>query len=175
MKKFISLFLVYSVLNISCTTISPTRREIGPKKKGAYLIIQKTDGIQVRGWLIAVKENSLLLMDRDSGADVSVNVKNISVITHVKRSKGLKVVGTSVASCLAVFMGTIIWADVFGPPELAEQGPIGLGLIAGLIGFVAGQNLVKNTKTYQVEGKPDSEIQEILEKLRKKARIKNAQ
>jgi hypothetical protein len=173
MKKSISLFLVYSILNISCATISPTSAEIGPKKKGADLIIQKTDGIQVRGWLIAVKENSLLLMERDSGADVSVDVINIRTIIHVRKSKGLKVVGISLASCLVVFTGTIIWADVFGPPELAEQGPIGLGLVAGLIGFIAGEFLVKNKKTYQIEGISDSEIQEILEKLRKKAKIKN--
>ena len=168
MKKFISLFLVISIIALSVPLTSKER-------KGADLIIQGTDGIQLRGWLIAVKENSLLMMERDSGADISVDVKNISVITHVRRSKGLKVVGISVASCLVVFTGTIIWADVFGPPELAEQGPIGLGLTAGLIGFIAGEVLVKNKKTIQIEGKSDSEIQEILEKLRKKARINNAQ
>jgi Na+/glutamate symporter len=58
--------------------------------------------------------------------------------------------------------------------SIAEQGPIGLGLIAGLIGFIAGEFLVKNKKVIQIEGKSESETQEILEKLRKKARIKNA-
>lgn len=174
MKKSISLFLVCSILNISCATISPTSAEIGSKKKGADLIIQKTDGIQVRGWLIAVKENSLLLMERDSGADVSVDVINIRVITHVRKSKGSKVVGIAIASCLVVYFGTIVWADVFGPQELAEQNPPFLGLIAGLIGFIAGEFLVKD-KTIHIEGKSDPEILEILEKLRKKARVRNSQ
>jgi len=53
------------------------------------------------------------MMERDSGADVSVDVKNISVITHVRRSKGSKVLGISVASCLVVYFGTIIWGEVF--------------------------------------------------------------
>jgi hypothetical protein len=113
-------------------------------------------------------------MERDSGGDVTVDVTNVRTIIHIRKSKGLKVVGISLASCLVVFIGTILWADIFGPPELAEQGPIGFGVIAGLIGFVAGGFLVTNKKTYQIEGKSDSEIQEILEKLRKKARVKNA-
>ena len=174
MKKFISLFLVYSILNISCTTISPTRREIGPKKKGADLIIQKTDGIQVRGWLIAVKENSLLLTERDSRADVSVDVVNIKVITHVRKPKFLVRAGIGIASCLVVSTATVIWADVSDQPGLADQTALGLGLIAGLIVFIKGGFLLKD-KTIQIEGKSDSEINDILEELRKKARVKNAQ
>jgi hypothetical protein len=173
-KKTISLILLFSILNISCATISPNHTKTYPRKKGADLIIQRADGVQIRGWLIAVKEKSLLLMERDSEADVSVDVKNISVIIHVRKSKGLKVVGISVASCLVVTTATGIWADVSDQPELGDQTALGLGLIAGLIGFIAGEILVKNKKTIQIEGKSDSDIQSILEKFRKKARVKNA-
>jgi hypothetical protein len=37
------------------------------EKRGATLIIQKKDGQQVKGELIAVKENSLLLKEAESG------------------------------------------------------------------------------------------------------------
>ena len=40
------------------------------KERGIDLKIQKTDGQQVRSELNAVKQNSLLLMERGSGADV---------------------------------------------------------------------------------------------------------
>ncbi len=69
MKKFISLFLVFSILTLS---IPLTAKE----RKGADLIIQKIDGQQVRGEFIAVKENSLLLLDRDTGADVTVDIED---------------------------------------------------------------------------------------------------
>jgi hypothetical protein len=173
MKKFITLLLVFSIINIGCATISQDHAKIAPQKKGADLTIQKADGTQIRGWLIAVKENSLLLMERDSGADVTVDVKDVGVIKIGRKSKLLKVIGIGIASCIVGIYGTIIWADVFGPPELAEQGPIAFGLAAWLIGTIAGASLVKKNKTIKIEGKSDSEIQEILEKLRKKARIKN--
>ena len=66
MKKFVTLFLAFSILMLS---VPLTAKE----RKGADLLIQKKDGAQVRGELIAMKENSLLLMERDSGADVTVD------------------------------------------------------------------------------------------------------
>jgi hypothetical protein len=79
MKKFISLFLVVSILLLSM----PLKAK---ERKGADLIIQKTDGTQVRSELIAVKENSLLLLERDSGAHVSKVIwrDNIGVVSEKK-------------------------------------------------------------------------------------------
>ena len=73
MKRFIALFLVFSVLALSVPLAAKER-------KGADLIIQRTDGTQVRGELIAVKASSLLLLDRDTGSDVSVDIGDIGVI-----------------------------------------------------------------------------------------------
>jgi hypothetical protein len=174
MRKFISLLLVFSILNISCATISPTYIETYPRKKGKDLIVHKADGHQVRGWLIAVKEDSLLLMERDSGRDVSINIEDVGAITIVKKSKFLLRAGLGFASYIVVSMGTEAWADVSNQPELKDQTALGLGLIAGLIGCIAGGSLVKD-KTIQIEEKSDAEIKEILEKLRKKARIRNSQ
>lgn len=56
---------------------------------------------------------------------------------------------------------------------IVTVGAIGAGigaLLGGLIGAFAGTD-----ETIRIEGKSDSGIQEILEKLRKKARVKNYQ
>ena len=45
-----------------------------------------------------------------------------------------------------------------------------VNVIAGIVAIIKGRD-----KTIQIEGKSDSEIQEILENLRKKARIQNYQ
>lgn len=82
MRKAISLFLVLSTLAFSMPLSAK-------EKKGADLIIQKTNGIQVRGELIAVKLNSLILRDRESGAGVSVDIRNIRVLKIKKKSKTL--------------------------------------------------------------------------------------
>jgi hypothetical protein len=169
MKKFISLLLVFSVIALS-TPLS------AKEKKGADLIIQKTDGTQVRGELIAVKENSFLLIERDSGADVTVDIGEVYEIRIVKASKVLRRAGT----------GTLIGAGIGGIIGAANDEPgwfqglaTGIGVIIGaLVGLIAGVIVGVGEgvdESIQIEGKSDSEIQEILEKLRKKARIKNAQ
>ena len=42
------------------------------------------------------------------------------------------------ASCFVAYFGIIVWAMVFGSPELAEQGPLFYGMTAGLLGFIVG-------------------------------------
>ena len=101
MKKFMSMFLVFSILALS---IPLTAKE----KKGADLIIQKTDGTQVRGELIAVKENSLLLMERESGADVSVDIEDIKFIDIVKKSK--TVTGLLIGGAIEAFVGYMTYS-----------------------------------------------------------------
>ena len=169
MKKFISLLLVFSVLALSMPLTAKER-------KGADLIIQKTDGTQVRGELIAVKQTSLLLMERESGADVTIDIEEVSVIRIVKKSKALLGGGLG----LLVFGGTsfgvaLIRGDFdVQEPEVALAicaiiGGIG-ALIGGLMGFAAGRD-----EKIQFEGKAKVQIQSYLERLRKKARVRNAQ
>lgn len=89
-KKFISLFLIFSLMAISCTTITTQRQErfepSKERKHGAKLIVTKKDGWQMEGELITVKPNSLLLLDA-GGKDLSVDIADIKVIRTVKKSK----------------------------------------------------------------------------------------
>ena len=181
MKKANSMFLAFSILLLSGYMFAKEGR-------GADLIIQKTDGIQVRGELIAVKKNSILLLERELGADVSVMINDISTIKIVKKQNtalwgGIgslfgvmagAVVGSSISSDKKEIGGPFWGADV---TEVNRAYNTLLGMIAGgVLGFAAGALTGAATgadKTMQIEGKSDTEIQEILERLRKKARIKN--
>jgi len=163
MKKLIALFLVFSILTLSGNIFTKER-------KGAALIIQKKDGQQVRGELIAVKQNSLLLLDTD-GIDVSVIIEDIKVITVLKKftsSKGA-LYGFLIGGVIGAALGYT--ADPDTPPGRGTTAAI-FGLSAGLLGTLIGVAAGVNDKI-QIEDKSDSEIQEILEKLRKKARVKN--
>ena len=164
MKKFISLFLVVSILLLSGNLFAKER-------KGADLIIQRTDGTQVRGELIAVKQNSLLLLGRDTGADVTVDIGDINIITIVKKSGvGLGLVIGGAAGALGGYIGS----SVFWQVDIRQTWT----LVGGVIGLVSGALIgkaISRPKTIQLEGKSDSEIKEIMEKLRKKARVKNSQ
>ncbi len=54
MRKFIPLFVVFSFILLLLNLMAKERR-------GADLVVQKKEGRQVKGELITVKENSLLL------------------------------------------------------------------------------------------------------------------
>ena len=55
-KKFVSLFLIFSLLVLSGSLYAKERQ-------GAKLVITKKNGHQIEGELITVKPNSLLLLD----------------------------------------------------------------------------------------------------------------
>ena len=63
-KKFISLFLVFSIMMLSVNLYA--------KKLGAELIITKKDGQQIEGKLITVKPNSLLLLNNEGMNDSEI-------------------------------------------------------------------------------------------------------
>jgi hypothetical protein len=169
MRKVISLLLVFFIFLLSGNMFAKER-------KGADLIIRKIDGTQVRGELIAVKEKSLLLVERNSGVDYSININEIKTARIHKNS--LLPVTIGLTSGIAVGMGVgyaIEQAEVFATTGFnMNWGPFFLAMTIASIGLIIGV-LMGTDDTFQFEGMSKSEIQMILEKLSKKARIKNAQ
>jgi hypothetical protein len=170
-KKFISSFLIFSLVMLSGNLYAKERR-------GAKLVITKKDGQQIRGELITVKPNSLLLLDAEE-KDVSIDIRDIKVIRIVKKSKVLKGIGLGLligggTGALIGFSGGVD-SDVFlastsTAAEKALLGGIAFGALGLLIGGIVGL-ASKGEKTIQIENMTDSEIQKTLDKLRKKARI----
>ncbi len=173
-KKFIALFLAFSLMAISCTTMNTQRQKrfesSKERKHGAKLIVTKKDGWQLEGELITVKPNSLLLLDTE-GKDVSFDIADIKVIRIVKKSKPL--LGAGIGLLIGVVPGALIGYKVgWRTSEGAVYGGVIGGVTAALIGGFIGISLGKEV-TIRIEGKSDSEIQEAMDKLRKKARIRD--
>ena len=169
MKKFISLLLVSSILGLSFPISAK-------EKKGADLIIQKTYGGKIEGELIAIKENALLLKLSYSSFDVSVDIAEVKTITIIKESK------TEIGALFGVLIGGSIGASLAGRSKGWGGGTTQAiaisGILYGLLGGIIGGGIgggIKSKENLIFEGKSDPEIQKILEKLRRKARIKNAQ
>jgi len=165
-KKFITLFLIFSLVALSGNLYA--------KKRGTELIIQKRDGQQIRGELIVVKKNSLLLLESESSADVSVNINEIKVIKVMKKSKWL--LGAGLGLLIGALGGALIdskqnASDCTECPGDEHGFLIGAPL-GTLTGVIVGNALVTD-KTIQIEGMSDLEIRDALDKLRKKARIRD--
>ena len=171
MKKLISLFLVIVFVGINCATYEKgegINLEPG-QKPGAKLVIKKKDGQQVKGELIAVKQNLLLLLDTE-GKDESIDIADIRIIRIVKKSKAVKY-GLLVGGGLGLIGGiSQIGEEVHGFIPTFIDGFIFGALIGVIAGAVAGTD-----KTIQIEGKSEAEIKEVLVELRKKARVPDFQ
>jgi hypothetical protein len=82
-KKFMALILIASLIFLSSSVSAKGKR-------GAVLIIQKKDGLKIKGELILVKLNSLLLIDSETSVDISVALDDIKIIKIAKKSKLFK-------------------------------------------------------------------------------------
>jgi hypothetical protein len=173
-NKVLVLGVVFSLLVCSENMMAKERR-------GAELMITKTDGQQIAGELIAVKPSSLLLLDSKTGADVSIEIEDIAVIKITKKSKAWigGAFGFAVGSLAGISIGALI-------DSIAEEDGGGLsfgsfisivaifGAISAIPGMLIGAILGAD-KTIQIEGRPPEKIKPVLEKLRSQARITNFQ
>ncbi len=161
-NKLVSLFLVFFLLTLSGNLYA--------KKQGAKLIITKKNGLQTAGELITVKENSLLLLNTE-GWDVSVGIADIRDIRILKKSKA----GTGALIGLVICgVGGVLAPHLAGERDPWYWSQVGVltGAAGLLMGAIAG-GLFGIDKKIRFERMTDSEIKETLEKLRKKARIRD--
>jgi len=159
-KKLISLLLAFSLVMLSVNLYAKERR-------GAKLIVTKLDGQLIEGELITVKPKSLLLLDTE-GKDVSIDIADIKVVKVVKKSKAWKY-GLVAAGGVGLIGGILIPEEEHSFFATFMESFIWIGLpVVGIVAIIEGKD-----KTIQIEGMTDLEISEALEKLRKKARIRD--
>ncbi|NIM91467.1 MAG: hypothetical protein GTO17_11025 [Candidatus Aminicenantes bacterium] len=164
-KTFTALVIIISVVALSGGLYA--------KKKGADLTLQRTDGQILRGELIAVKESSILVMEAVTLNDLTIDIKDVKLITIHRESKFWRGAGFGflMGSMGAMLATAFIRADwMMDTPG----GVVTYGAIGGAVGAIAGGLIGKGTGvdiTIEIEGKSDAEIEEILETLRSKARV----
>jgi hypothetical protein len=170
MEKIVSLLVVFSLLGLTGNLLAGERR-------GAILVVQKKDGTQVKGELIAVKQNSILLLGSSSGTDISIDVPDITTITIIKKSRALSGLG------LGLLIGGGAGAGIgfasgndrpgffsFTAGEKAALFGGALAVTGGVIGLIAGAS-AGTDHIIQIEGKNTSTVEAVLSSLKPKARV----
>lgn len=159
----------------NCALIIPgTSKKRFPERREGDIVITKKDGQKIEGELNIVKENSLHLLDR-YGKEVSIEIADIRTIRILKKSKrslgsligGAVGYGIGVLVALSPSSGedySVVWTGVILGSLLALPG----ALIGGIVGATAGID-----KTIRIEGMTDVQIKWAMDKLRKKARIRD--
>ena len=173
MERAVSLLMVISLLGLSENLIAGERR-------GAMLMVQKKDGSQEYGELIAIKQSSILLLGSSSGTDVSIEVTDINTIRIFMKSRALSglglgfLIGGGSGAAIGFMSGddSRFQCISLSAGEKALLLGATLGVSGGLYGLLKGAHAGLG-KTIQIEGKSDFEIQAALTKLKQKARISN--
>ena len=154
------------------------------ERRGAKLQIQKKDNTFLTGELIAVKTESLLLVDQDTAADISVALDEIDTIEILKKPKVLFGAGMGLlfGAAIGTASGFILGDD---EPRLGdEQGDfktrtasekalvnsILFGLIGLIGGGIVGADMGKTETIYFNDLTPEEKTK-TLQKLSSKARI----
>lgn len=162
----------------SAGVIEPSRFPSGAvlgqaRPTGAQLVITKTDGTEINGELIGVKQDSTLILESSSRIGASIDISDIKVIKIAKGSKTVEgfVLGFLVGGAVgAAISATSYSGGGWGRGFDALGGGIVGGLAGGLLGGVTGIS-VHNYETFRIEGKSQEQIKAVLEKLRSKARF----
>lgn len=151
---------------------------IAGERRGATVIIERRDGSVEAGELIAVKENSILLLGDSPGTDISVEVADIKIVKIIRKSKALSGLGYGVlfGGVSGAAIGFLSGND---PPNqffslTAGEKALIAGAALGVIGAVVGVStgaLAGSDKTILIEGKSGLEVRAALLGLRAKARI----
>ncbi len=156
--------LVFSFLALSS--------DLYAERKGAKVVVERTEGTPSVGELIFVGEDSLILLDSASNSDITLGIHEISRVTILKRSRiGLVSIGGFViGGVLGGYLGS----------NLNSSGDVDLALIVGFMGSVtlgaaAGllSNALASERKLNFGDLSDQELTEVLVELRSKARVQS--
>jgi hypothetical protein len=147
------------------------------ERRGGKLVVVQKDGQTVKGELIAVKSDSLLLLT-PAGMDESVDIAGIREIKVVKKSRVLK--GALYGFLVGAVVGSVIYSVATAGLDNEDRAdydpafmwPTLFGAAGGLVGLVPGA-LAGLDKTFRLEGMSESALKNVLADLRTKARIPN--
>jgi hypothetical protein len=144
-------------------------------KQGASLIVTLKDGSQTNGELIAVKKDSLVLLN-PVGKDESVALADISAVTIAKPSKAGKgfLTGLLVGGIGGGIAGAAMPTDEGYQALAIVGGALVIGAIGGLIGFGLGA-AAGTDETIEFRGLSEAGVEQVLTRLRGMARMPTAQ
>lgn len=149
-------------------------------KKGAEVEIITSEAEQIRGELIAVKDTSLLILERETGRDRTFLFSDVSQIIIVKRSR--IIFGTTLGALAGGVTGMLLGALVSFTDNEEEDKSWDYGKIGGTIGLGAGAAggalfgfLEGKDKRVLFSELPPQEKEAFLEELRNMARVTGRQ
>jgi len=159
--KLISSALIISFLVLPAGLSAKERR-------GASIVVTRLDGSQVSGELIAVKRDSLILLN-NVGRDESIDLAGIKTVRVIKKSRAglLSGIGGAAGAAVGATVGAYAFSD--DEPSSVRNGLV-FGALGALSGLLVGSVLGIDW-SFTFAGKPATVVNEYWVKLRTYARV----
>jgi hypothetical protein len=129
------------------------------EKRGAEVVVTKTNGSLYRGELIAVRPDSLLLLG-PGGKDTSIGLADIGIVRIVRRSP------TGLLTLAGFLLGSGIVGMTSEPLDEWGWTHAALAGIGGAIGGLVSGAISAKDRSFYSWGKPDGALSHNLDKLR---------
>ncbi|HSA95703.1 MAG TPA: hypothetical protein VLJ16_06620 [Acidobacteriota bacterium] len=133
-------------------------------RRGAEIIVSRLDGSDVKGELVAVKPDSLLLLSE--GRDVSIGLAEVRSLVIVRKSKSGLLAGIGGGAGAAA--GATFGAYAFKSGGDDEPSSLRNGLIFGGLGALAGllaNSVLTLDSRFDVAGKPEADAARFWDRL----------
>lgn len=171
-KMIVILFLFF------CLSVEIFAKD---KKHGSDVQVHKKDGGVIKGELLAVKNEEIILMDSLTLSGITLNTFDIRRINIVKKSglfKGMGL-GLLIGGASGALLGFASGDDKqgfmsFTAGEKAGMAALGLGIVGTLVGGTVGTIGGLDDKV-TLEGRTPEEMGRILKKLNARSRFPQAQ
>jgi hypothetical protein len=167
--KTVTAKLIASVLVVSFLVLPADLS--AKERRGADLIVTRLDGSRLSGELIAVKRDSLLLLN-NVGKDESIDLAGIKSVRIVRRSRAGLFAGIGGAAGAAVGAAVGIYKgggdDESGPASI--RGGLVYGALGALAGLLAG-SMVNSDTLFTVAGKTPEAVAGFWDELQAYSRM----
>jgi hypothetical protein len=138
------------------------------ERRGATVVVTMTDGRGVvKGELLAVKADALLVYDKDAGQGKILDLQQVVRVKVLKKSKTLKGMAIGFGVGLVIIFGSRLKFPNTGKDE--EFHNLGFPFISGLCGGLLGA-LTSTPKKFLLAGESLESMQQNLERLKRYAR-----
>lgn len=161
-KKFIATTLIFVMVMALAGMPLPAK-----ERRGSTVEVTMTDSSRIKGELLAVKTDALLIYDQDASQGKSIDLQQVDKVKILKKSKFL----TGFAIGFGVLFGPCLcgYAQSHGEGLLGLDMIFGLSAIPGLCGGIIGA-LASADKKLSLAGASSQISQQNLDRLKRYAR-----
>lgn len=161
-KKIVVMTLIF----VMCIVLAHQPLTAAKERRGSTVEVTMTDGRTVKGELLAVKPDALLIYNQDAGQGKNLDLRQVVQVKVIKKSKILAGLGIGLGLGLGILIGT--GCKELNCESYLEMRKILLLPVFSLIGVMIGAEA--SFRRFDIAEAPSLAVPKKLERLKRYAR-----